>query len=115
MQRSWSVDQFAGEREKSHKTLVRKAVRLHAMVRAAKFWQGEEDVAAGVIVWKMAARPVLQYGSEVCSCPRYDSNRKLEQVQERAGRAILGLSWRFPGVVVRGDLGLVLIFYCCHS
>ena len=30
----------------------------HAMVWGAKFWQGEEQVAAGVIVWKMAARPV---------------------------------------------------------
>ena len=91
--------------------LLGNADRLHALVRGAKFWQGEEDVAAGVIVWKMAARPVLEYGSEVWACPSYDSNRKLEQVQERAGRAILGLSWRFPGVVVRGDLGLASLKY----
>ena len=69
--------------------LLGKADRLHGLVRGAKFWQGEEDVAAGVIVWKMAARPVLEYGSEVWTCPSYDSNRKIEQVQERAGRAIL--------------------------
>ena len=50
-----------------------------------------------MIVWKMAARPVLEYGREVWACPSYDSYRKLEQVQEWAGRAILGLSWRFPG------------------
>ena len=49
--------------------LLGKADRPHALVRGAKFWQGEEDVTAGVIVWKMAARPVLEYGSEVRARP----------------------------------------------
>ena len=57
------------------------------------------------------SQAVLEYGSEVWACPSYDSNRKLEQVQERARRAILGLSWRFPGVVVRGDVGLASLNY----
>ena len=74
--------------------MLDKADRLYALARGAKIWQGEEDVAARVIVWKMAARPALEYGSEVWACPSYDSNRKLEQVQERAGRAILGLYLR---------------------
>ena len=49
--------------------LLGKSDRLHALVRGAKFGQGEEDVATGVIVWKIAARPVLEYGREVWACP----------------------------------------------
>ena len=56
---------------------------------------------------------MLEYGSEVWACPSLDSERKLEQVQarERAGRAILGLSWRFPGVAIRGDMGWTKLKY----
>ena len=40
--------------------------------------------------------------------------RRLEQIQERGGRVILGVSWRFPGVVVIGDLGWVKLRTDCH-
>ena len=62
----------------------------------------------------VVCKSVLEYGSEVWACPSSDSERKLEQVQERAGRAILGLSWRFPGVAIRGDMGWARLKYGRH-
>ena len=47
------------------------------------------------------------YGSEVWACSSSSEEKSLEQIQERTGRVVLGVSWRFPGVVVRGDLGWV--------
>ena len=45
--------------------LCDKAARLHGLARKAKFWWGEEDVEAGVVVWDVACRPILNYGGEV--------------------------------------------------
>ena len=70
----------------------------------AKFWQGEEDTEAGAVVWEIAAKPATTYGSEVWACAIRDNHMRPEQVQERTEQAILGVSWRFPGVVIRGDL-----------
>ena len=77
-------------------------------MRGAKFWQGEEDIMAGLVVWmwQVAARPAVECGSEVWACSSEHSEPKLEVLQGRVGRALIGLSWRFPGVVVRGELGL---------
>ena len=85
--------------------LCEKAARLHGLARKAKFWRGEEDVEAGVVVWDVACRPILNYGGEVWAGSSSTEEKKLEQIQDRGGRIILGLSWRFPGVVVRGELG----------
>ena len=41
------------------------------------------------------------------ACSSQSDERRLEQIQERGGRVILGVSWRFPGVVVTVDLGWV--------
>ena len=41
----WINQQANGRSHIRH--LLGKADRLHALVRGAKFWQGEEDVAAG--------------------------------------------------------------------
>ena len=77
-------------------------------MQGAKFWQGEEDIMAGLVVWQVlvAARPVGEYGSEVWASSSEHSEQKLEVLQERVGRALKEVSCRFPGVVVRGDLGL---------
>ena len=44
--------------------------------------------------------------------------QRLERIQNRAGRRILGVSWRFhadDGVVVRGELGWRKLKYDRHS
>ena len=50
---------------------------------------------AGLVVWQVAARPVAEYGSEVWACSSEHSEHKLEllHVQERVGRALIGVSW----------------------
>ena len=85
--------------------LVEKASGMHGLARKAKFWRGKEDVEAGVVMWEAACNPRLNYGGEVWACGSKREEDRLEQVQERGGRVVLGVSWRFPGVVVRGDLG----------
>ena len=55
----------------------------------------------------VACKPGLNYGSKVWACSSLSDGKVLEQIQERAGRVVSGVSWRFPGVVVRGDLGWV--------
>ena len=70
---------------------------------------------AGLVVWQVAARPVVEYGSEVWACSSEHSEQKLEVLQKRVGRALIGVSWRFPGVVVRGDLGLEKMKYRRHA
>ena len=68
-----------------------------------KFWQGEEDAESGVVVFEVAAKLVTTHGSEgMWTCASRDNDRWLEQVQNQAG-AILGVLWRFPCVVIRGD------------
>ena len=70
---------------------------------------------AELVVWQVAARPVVEYGSDVRSCSSEHSEQKLEVLQERVGRALIGVSWRFPGVVVRGELGLEKMKYRRHG
>ena len=89
-------DKAAGEWIKPCSAPDAQASSLYSFVRAAKFWQGEEDIEAGAVI---CVNFVLEYGSEVWACPSLDSERKLEQVQERAGRAILDLSLLFPELV----------------
>ena len=70
---------------------------------------------AGLVVWQVAARPGVEYGSKVWACSSEHSEQKLEVLQERVGRALIGVSWRFPGMVVRGDLGLEKMKYRRHA
>lgn len=99
----WMNRQATGHAHVEH--LLEKAASLHGLARKAKFWRGGEDVEAGIVMWEAACGPKLNYGSEVWACSSKREEDRLEQVQERGGRVILGVSWRFPGVVVRGDLG----------
>ena len=89
------------------KYLCGSAAKLHGRARKAKFWRGTEDIEAGLVMWEVACKPRLNYGSEVWACSSLSDEKGLEQVQERAGRVVLGVSWRYPGVVIRGDLGWV--------
>ena len=89
------------------KHICEKASTLHGLGRKAKFWRGTEDIEAGLVMWDAVCNSKLNYGSEVWACGSRSDESRLEQVQERGGRVILGVSWRFPGVVVRGDLGWV--------
>ena len=52
---------------------------------------------------------------EVWACSSKTDEQRLERIQNRAGRRILGLSWRFHGVVVRGELGWRKLKYDRHS
>ena len=101
----WLNRQATGHNHVEH--LCEKASNLHGLARKAKFWRGCEDIEAGLVMWEVACNPRLNYGSEVWACSSQSDERRLEQIQERGGRVILGVSWRFPGVVVRGDLGWV--------
>ena len=53
--------------------------------------------------------------AEVWACSSKTDEQRLERIQNRAGRRILGLSWRFHGVVVRGELGWRKLKYDRHS
>ena len=101
----WINRQANGHTHVKH--LQEKAAKLHGLARKAKFWRGAEDVEAGVVMWDVGCKPRLIYGSEVWACSSSSDEKSLEQIQERAGRVVLGVSWRFPGVVVRGELGWV--------
>ena len=70
---------------------------------------------AGLVVWQVAARSVVEYGSEVWACTSEHSEQELKVLQERVRRALIGVSWQFPGVVVRGDLGLEKMKYRRHA
>ena len=56
-------------------------------------------------MWEVVCKPVLNYGAEVWACSSKADEQRLERIQNRAGRRILGVSWRFHGVVLRGELG----------
>ena len=108
----WQNRQATGHNHVNH--LVGKGVGLQNLARGAKFWRGEEDIEAGLIAWEVASRPVLNYGAEVWACSSKADEHRLEQIQDRAGRRILGLTWRFPGTVVRGELGWMRLRYQRH-
>ena len=40
-------------------------------------------------MWQVAARPVVEYGSEVWACSSEHSEQKLKVLQERVGRAFI--------------------------
>ena len=78
-----------------------KAAKLHGLTRKAKFWRGAEDVEAGVVMWDVRCKPRLIYGSEVWACSSSSDEKKWSRFKKGQGG---WCSWRFPGVVVRGEL-----------
>ena len=92
-----------------------KALGLHNLARWGKFWSYEEDIKAELTTWEVVCKRVLNYGGEVWACSSKTDEQRLERIQNRAGRRILGLSWRFHGVVVKGELGWRKLKYDRHK
>ena len=57
------------------------------------------------MAWELMARPCLEHAAEVWWPGGKVVGKKLEAVQDRAGRKLLGASNTVSGVAVRGDLG----------
>ena len=91
----WINRQAMGHNHINH--LVGRAVGLQNLARATKFWRKEEDIKAGLTIWEVACKPALNYGAEVWACSSKADEVRLEQIQDRAGRRVLGLTWRFLG------------------
>ena len=49
------------------------------------------------------------------ACSGKGDEDKLEKMQNRAGRRIFGLTWRFPSFVVRGKIGWRKLKFERHS
>jgi len=61
------------------------------------------EVECGRQIWELLAHPSLEHaGGEDRGTV---ANRKLEAVQERVGRKLLGASRTAAGAAIRGDLG----------
>ena len=45
-----------------------KAYGLQNLARGGKFWRDEEDIKAGLTMWEVVCKPVLNYGAEVWAC-----------------------------------------------
>ena len=108
----WINRQVNGHNHEIH--LEWKALGLQYLARGGKFWRDEEDIKAGLTMWEVVCKPVLNYGAEVWACSSKADEQGLERILNRAGRRILGVSWRFHGVVVGGELGWRKLKYDRH-
>ena len=72
-----------------------KALGIQNLARGGKFWRDEEDIKAGLTMREVACKPVLNYGAEFWACSSKADEQKLERIQNRAGRRILCVFWRF--------------------
>ena len=61
-------------------------------------------IVAAERLWESMSLTGVLYGGEVV-IPNVTGLRRLDGIQNRAGRILLGLSSRAPGVVARGELG----------
>ena len=94
---------------------MRGNVQVEKMAEKAEEWagkmewmsrkDGQIEVERGRLVWELLARPGLEHAAEVWWPGGKTVNRKLEAVQERMGRRLLGASRTVAGAAVRGDLG----------
>ena len=89
-------------------------VQVEKMAEKAEEWpgkmewmsrkDGQVEVERSRLVWELRARTGLEHAAVVW-CPGGKTvNRKLEAVQERIGRRLLGASRTVAGAAVRGDL-----------
>ena len=65
---------------------------MQGLARKTKFWREAEDVEVGLVMWEVACNPRLYHGSEVQACGSKREGKRLEQVQEKGGCVILGVS-----------------------
>ena len=88
--------------------------RLRGIITLILWWEGsrfanlarsQADIKAGLTVWEVGCKPALNYGAKVWACSSKTYEVRLEQIQDRAGRRVLDLTWCFSGVVVRGESG----------
>ena len=90
----WINRQVNGHNHVNH--LEGKALGLQNLARGGKFWRDEEDIKAGLTMWEVVCKPVLNYGAEVWAWASNADEQRLEQIQNRAGRQILSI-WRCLG------------------
>ena len=119
---SWRINGQEMEEVKVFKYLglwfdrgMRGNVQVEKMAEKAEEWagkmewmsrkDGQVEVERGRLVWELLARPGLEHAAEVWWPGGKTVNRKLEAVQERIGRRLLGASGTVAGAAVRGDLG----------
>ena len=65
---------------------------------------GQIEVEWGRLVWKLLARPSLEHAASVWWTGGKVASKRLEAVQDRVGRKLLGASRSVAGVAVQGDL-----------
>ena len=66
---------------------------------------GQIEVECGRLIWELLAHPSLEHAAGVWWTGGKVANRKLEAVQERVGRKLLGASRTVAGAAIREDLG----------
>lgn len=65
---------------------------------------GQIEVEQGRLVWELLAHPSLEHAASVWWTGGKVASKKLETVQDRVGRKLLGASRSVAGAAVRGDL-----------
>ena len=119
---SWSISGEVMEEVEAFKYLgvwldrkMRGNVQLERVREKAEEWagrtewmsrvNGQIEVERGRLIWELLARPSLEHAASVWWTGGKVANRKLEAVQERVGRKLLGASRTVAGAAIRGDLG----------
>ena len=62
----WINRQVTGHNHVNH--LEGKPLGLQNLARGGKFWRDEEGIKAGLTMWEVVCKPVLNYGAEVWTC-----------------------------------------------
>ena len=119
---SWSISGEKMEAVTAFKYLgvwldqkMRGNVQMERMREKAEEWagrtewmsrvNGQIEVERGRLVWELLARPSLEHAASVWWTGGKVASKRLEAVQDRVGRRLLGASRSVAGVAVRGDLG----------
>ena len=76
----WINRQVNGHNHVNH--LDGKALGLQNLARGgnSKFWRDEEDIKAGLTMWEVVCKPVLNYGAEVWACSSKADEQRLERI-----------------------------------
>ena len=94
---------------------MRGNVQLEKMVEQAEEWagkiewmarvDGELEAERGRLLWDLVARPGLEHAAEVWWPGGKTAGKRLEAVQDRLGRRLLGASRTVAGEAIRGEMG----------
>ena len=93
----WINRQVNGHSDNHVNHLEGKALGLQNLARGGKFWRDDEDIKAGLTMWEVVCKPVLNNGARFGPVPVKLMNRdwnefKIEQGVTNSGR-VLALSW----------------------